>query len=106
MLIRDLPAAARRMAIALLLQSQAILRWRPDRFTLTLAALALLGAALILARQVNYGVGIDLDSTIYISVARHLLEGEGFVELTNKEPLCEMAPSLSLVARRSESLCV
>ena len=52
--IRDLSTAARRMAIALLLQPQAILRWRPNRFTLTLAALALLGAALILARQVNY----------------------------------------------------
>ena len=82
--IRDLPAAARRMAIALLLQPQAILRWRPDRFTLTLAALALLGAALILARQVNYGVGLNLDSIQHISVARNLLAGEGFVTLTNK----------------------
>ena len=81
MLIRDLSASAQRMAAAL---PQAILRWRPDRFTLTLAALALLGAALILARQVNYGVGLHLDSTIYISVARHLLEGKGFVHLTNK----------------------
>ncbi len=82
---RDLSAAARRMAIALLLQPQAILRWRPDRFTLLLTALALLGMALILARQVNYGVGIGSDSIYYISVARHLLEGEGFVQLTNKE---------------------
>ncbi len=81
---RDLSAAARRMAIALLLQPQAILRWRPDRFTLTLAALSLLGAALILARQVNYGVGIGSDSILYISVARHLLEGEGFVTVMNK----------------------
>ena len=62
------------------------MRWRPDRFTLTLAALALLGAALILARQVNYGAGIGADSIYYISVARHLLEGEGFGQLTNKEP--------------------
>ncbi len=82
---RDLSAAAQRMAIALLLQPQAILRWRPNRFTLLLTALALLGMALILARQVNYGVGIGWDSIYYISVARHLLEGEGFVELTNKE---------------------
>ncbi len=90
--IRDLPAAAQRMAIALLLQPQAILRWRPDRFTLTLAALALLGAALILARQVNYGAGLHIDSIFYISVARHLLEGEGFGQLTNKEPYLYWPP--------------
>ena len=97
---RDLPAAARRLATAWPLQLQAILRWRPDRFTLTLTALALLGAALILARQVNYGVRIDLDSTIYkdldstiyIYVARHLLEGNGFVTLTNKELYVRWAP--------------
>ena len=82
MYIRYLLAAAQRMAAAL---PQAILRWRPDRFTLTLAALALLGAVLILARQVNYGMIITKDSIIYISVARHLLEGEGFVRLINKE---------------------
>ena len=78
--IRDLPAAARRLSTAWPLLSQAILRWRPDRFTLTLAALALLGVALILARQVNYGVSINTDSLFYITVARNLLEGEGFVE--------------------------
>ena len=75
--IRHLSAAAQRMAAAL---PQAILRWRPDRFTLTLAALALLGAALILARQVNYGVSINTDALGYITVARNLLEGEGFVQ--------------------------
>ena len=81
----DLPAAVRRMTAALPLQPQVILRWKPDRFSLTLAVLALLGAALILARQVNYGIGLHSDSIFYISVARHLLEGEGFVTLTNKE---------------------
>ena len=90
--IRDLSAAARRMAAALSLQPQAILRWRPDRFSLTLAALALLGAALILARQVNYGVGFHVDTPLYISVARHLLEGEGFVQLTNKELYVKFPP--------------
>ncbi len=89
---RDLSAAARRMAIALLLQPQAILRWRPDRFTLLLTALALLGMALILARQVNYGVGFHVDTPLYISVARHLLEGEGFVKLTNKELYVKFPP--------------
>ena len=95
--IRDLLAAAQRMAAALSLQPQAILRWRPDRFTLLLTALALLGAALILARQVNYGVGLFLDSTIYISVARHLLEGEGFVTLTNKELYMSWPPLYPLL---------
>ena len=84
----DLPAAAQRMAAALSLQPQAILRW---------AGLALLGAALILARQVNYGVGLFLDSTIYISVARHLLEGEGFVQLTNKELYVAWTPLYPLL---------
>ena len=97
MLIRDLPAAAQRMAIALLLQSQVILRWQPDRFTLTLVALALLGTALILARQVNYGVGLHVDSPLYISVARHLLEGEGFVEFTNKELYVKWPPLYPLL---------
>ena len=90
--IRDLSAAAQRMAAALSLQTQAILRWRPDRFSLTLAALALLGAALILARQVNYGAGFHVDTPLYISVARHLLEGEGFVKLTNKELYVKFPP--------------
>ena len=93
----DLPAAVRRMTAALPLQPQAILRWQPDRFTLTLAGLALLGAALILARQVNYGIGLFPDSTIYISVARHLLEGEGFVQLTNKELYVRRSPLYPLL---------
>ena len=89
MRVRMYFAKSQRMAAAL---PQAILRWRPDRFTLTLAALALLGTALILARQVNYGVRIGADSIHYISVARHLLEGEGFGQLTNKEPYLYWPP--------------
>ena len=95
--IRDLSAAAQRMAIALLLQPQAILRWRPDRFTLTLAALALLGATLILARQVNYGMSIQVDSTSFITVARNLLAGEGFVELSTKTDFILTPPLYSLL---------
>jgi len=94
MLIRDLSASAQRTATAL---PQAILRWRPDRFSLTLAALALLGTALILARQVNYGVGLYLDSTLYISTARHLLEGESFVQFTNKDPYITYPPLYPLL---------
>ena len=54
---------------------------RPDRFTLLLAALAVLSAVLILARQVTYGVGLHGDWVTYISVARSLLAGEGFAQI-------------------------
>ena len=54
---------------------------RPDAFTLLLTALALLGAALILARGVVYGPGMHWDSIGYISIARNLLEGNGFANL-------------------------
>ena len=55
-------------------------RRRPDNLTLLLAALGILGAALVLARQVNYGVGLTADSVSYISVARSLLDGNGFIQ--------------------------
>lgn len=51
----------------------------PDRYTLLLAGLAALGAALVLARQATYGAALHDDSINYIAVARNLLEGEGFV---------------------------
>ena len=54
---------------------------RPDRFTLFLAALAVLGAVLILARQVTYGVGLSADFVTYLSTARSLLAGEGFIQI-------------------------
>lgn len=50
----------------------------PDRYTLLLAGLAVLGAALVLARQATYGAALHDDSINYIAVARNLLEGEGF----------------------------
>ncbi len=54
-------------------------RPRFDWFTLSLAVLGLLGAALVLLRQANYGVGMGGDSTLYIATARSLLEGNWFV---------------------------
>ena len=51
---------------------------RPDRLALLIAAIALLGAAHALARQIGYGVGLYADSINYIAVARSLLAGEGF----------------------------
>ena len=51
---------------------------RPDRLVPLIAAIALLGAAHALARQIGYGVGLYADSINYIAVARNLLAGEGF----------------------------
>ena len=56
---------------------------RVDRFALLLAALAALGAGLVLAREVNYGVGLTYDAVTYISTARNLLDGEWFVQYNN-----------------------
>ena len=50
----------------------------PDRFTLFLAALAILGAVLVLLHEVTYGVALSWDSVTYIATARNLLAGSGF----------------------------
>ena len=47
-------------------------------FTLFLAALSVLAAALVLAREITYGVGLHWDSINYIAAARNLLEGGVF----------------------------
>ena len=65
---QGLPGVAARLAA----------RFRPGALTLLLAAVAVLGAAFVLLRQVNYGVGISGDSIAYISTARNLLAGNGF----------------------------
>ena len=58
---------------------------RPDGFTLLIIAAALLSVALTLARQVEYGVGLPWDAVNYIGVARNLLDGAGFVEITGRD---------------------
>ncbi len=67
-------------------------RLRPDAVTLLLAAAALIGAALILAREVNYGVGANLDSAAYVSAARNAADGNGFVVLHNQSPYVNYPP--------------
>ena len=52
----------------------------PAGLTLLLAAVAALGAVLVLARQVPYGVGLHWDSGNYLASARSLLAGEDFRE--------------------------
>lgn len=56
-------------------------RRRPHRLTLLLAATALSGAGLVLARQATYGPGLDWDSIVYLSLAQNLLAGNGFTQL-------------------------
>ena len=57
-----------------------VVRIRLDGYVLLLAVLAVLGGCLVLSRQVAYGVGLEWDSFNYISAARSLLVGEGFVQ--------------------------
>ena len=67
-------------------------RLRLSRFTLFLLVMAIIGAGLVLARQVSYGPGLHLDSMVYTSTARNLLEGDGFVQQVNKQPYLSWAP--------------
>jgi len=63
-----------------MLMNPRLARIIPDRFTLFLIAVAVLGTGLVLARQVNHGVGLAWDSLLYVSTARSLLAGAGLIE--------------------------
>ena len=52
-------------------------RLRPDGFTVLLAALSGLGAALVMVLEITRGVVLYPDSLQYMAVARNLLAGEG-----------------------------
>ena len=64
---------------------------RPDRFTLLLVAAAALGAGLVLLRLASYGPGLWWDGINYITIARNLLAGDGFVDLYH-EPMVLWPP--------------
>lgn len=70
------------------------LRFRPDRVAILLAALAILGAALVLTRQVNYGVGVFTDSLAYLAAAQDIASGSNPV-LPNSPPLYSVALALA-----------
>lgn len=53
---------------------------RPSKSALLFCIPAVLGAALVLARETTHGVGLHSDSLLYVSVARNLLAGEGFLQ--------------------------
>ena len=71
-----------------------IVQFWPDRFTLALAALAVLGTVLILAREVNYGANIVGDSVHYITIARNLLAGNGYAYMAGSPPWPPLFPLL------------
>lgn len=75
-------------------------RRRPDRLTLLIAAIAAAGAAGVLLRQSEWGVGLSGDSVSYVSTARSLLAGEGFTVWSgwpyqNYPPLYPLALALT-----------
>lgn len=72
--------AVMRSASAFPIRSFAASRRWPKRPTLFAAAAGVLGAALVLAREVAHGPGLGPDSVIYVEVARHLLGGEFFTQ--------------------------
>ena len=52
---------------------------RPDRLTLLLAAIGVLGAVLVLLRVTAHGPGAGVDSAWFVSTARSLPQGDGFL---------------------------
>ncbi len=71
-------------------------RFHPDNFTLFLIALSALGVALVLAREVVWGVMLNQDSFWYVSTARNLL-AEGCYCTINGEPYFTFPPIYSLL---------
>ena len=60
-----------------------------------LAAAGAAGAALVLLRGAGYGVALDVDSAAYVSTARRLLEGAGFLKWDDV-PYVDSPPLLPL----------
>ena len=77
-------------AASRMLMNPRLARIRPDRFTLFLIGVAVLGAGLVLARQVNHGVALFWDSTGYIITARDLSAGAGLSHGAQAPPLFPM----------------
>ena len=71
-------------------------RFRPDGFTVLLAALSVLGVALVLAREITYGVALSPDSITYIAAARNLLAGQGYSSIWG-DPLTWWPPLYPLL---------
>ena len=63
---------------------------------LMLAALCVLGTFLVLLRGIPYGMGVNGDGVIFMSTARNLLEGNGFVKWDGS-PFVERAPMFPML---------
>ena len=72
------------------------IRFRPDTFTMLLAALSALGVASVMAREITYGVVLHWDSIGYIAGARNLLAGEGYSDMSGS-PVRGWPPLYSLL---------
>ena len=59
-------------------------RFRPDRLTLLMIAIAALGTALLLGRELALGVMLSPDTAHYTGAARSLLSGEGLLEISGR----------------------
>ena len=69
---------------------------RIDKLMLLLAALCVLGILLVLLRGIPYGTGVNGDGVIFMSTARNLLEGNGFVKWDGS-PFVERAPMFPML---------
>ena len=72
------------------------IRFRPDTFTMLLAALSALGIVSVMAREITYGVALHWDSIQYIAGARNLLAGEGYSDMSGS-PMTSWPPLYSLL---------
>ena len=80
------------------MRGRLLTRLRPDIGVLLLAACAVAGTVLVLARELNFGVALHTDSVLYISVARSLLAGEGFMQFVEGwEPMMIWPPLYPLL---------
>ena len=70
-------------------------RW-PDGFTTALLVIVALGVGLVLAREWTWGIVWEGDSARYLSAARGLLTGDGFVDVTGR-PLSLWPPLYPLL---------
>ena len=69
---------------------------RPRASTVALIGMGVLAAWLVFARTVAWGVGLSADSAAYISAARNLLAGHGFLKFDGS-PFSEWPPLYPLL---------